>query len=1099
MFKNHAVLADIISNSENAGPIELNTRKTRARFYSNPGHDDESVSAFSTGNSFRDRLSFGDSLNPNQFSSNYPYGIPSSNQRQNNADDAEGVNFNYAEGLTPTRIVRLKQGLVQGQIVEAKMQHALPGVERYLGLPYAAAPVGGLRFMPPGTAPPWTGLRSANHLPPVCPQTPPPLTASSMGRNPSSSGGSGVSPGRYAQLKRLLPYLRNQSEDCLYLNIYAPLQEDTGPLYKYPVLVFIHGESYEWGSGNPYDGSVLAAYARVVVVTVNFRLGILGFMRPGINEHTVSNFALLDQIAALQWIKDNIERFGGDRGAVTVAGHGTGAACASLLMVSPVANGLFHRAILMSGSALSDWAMASNPLQSTMQVAQSLNCPLGERDEEMVACLRKKRLSEIMAIRVSAPKYSTPFGPVVDGQVVPNDPDLVMRKYNNLFSRYECLYGVTEQESYHLLSGHALLHGMAEADKDSALRFYFQSRFEYRPDLALASTVREYSSINHDIDASPLRSLATAHRDVLLDILSDARVIAPLVLTGHYHSRVNAQSYMYVFAHNSQYGPYADLEKSVHGEDLAYFFGAPVEYRGGPFITDYLPQEALLSEVVMTFFTNFVKTGNPNAPRKTSFLHMSPLDWREFDLEWPEYNSKNQSYLFLSVPPNIAHKYRVHYTKFWNQELPEALINGTSYTSGAGDFGSNRLSLNTPGGGALGRMIPESRDNRQEGGRGYANMNHRPGSPSRDYGTFRRYPHEYDQSMRTTTMDPFVAIKVLTGRAPGLMDGPPRSDDEIDDHIDHNDFEGNENMSEVGYQGASMTTSVIIAIGLTVLLINSLAIALFYYRKTKRARSSQSSGQLPPRTYSTSPPRATTIDFLEENSYGNPTVNRSNNQRTGFASILSTSQPSNGESKARKFFRNFLTRNSSNNDGASNGNGFFSSSASKSSSKRRSQSATVKPKTEKHSRVRDWIQQEIVHRCSPKERRKDSVNPTPIIQLKQSHLPKPNAKRGALTGSLKAPVNFVSANATAPNPTTSNPISATYTEKPNKVSVAIDATPSARDSVVLRQQPIEFTKKTRADVIIDEMSEDSSFSSFPSNELDDEQVENVDIISNQLL
>lgn len=123
-----------------------NKRQTRARFLAIPIQHDDPMSSFSTGNSFRDRLSFSD-LNQNPFSS-YPYSNPI-HQRHHN-EDSENMNFHYAEGVTPTRIVRLKQGLVQGTIIEAKMQHALPGVERYLGLPYAAAPVGGLRFMPPG-------------------------------------------------------------------------------------------------------------------------------------------------------------------------------------------------------------------------------------------------------------------------------------------------------------------------------------------------------------------------------------------------------------------------------------------------------------------------------------------------------------------------------------------------------------------------------------------------------------------------------------------------------------------------------------------------------------------------------------------------------------------------------------------------------------------------------------------------------------------------------------------------------------------------------------------------------------------------------------
>jgi carboxylesterase type B len=105
-------------------------------------------------------------------------------------------------------------------------------------------------------------------------------------------------------------------------------------------------------------------------------------------------------------------------------------------MLNPfVYTGLFHRAVLMSGTALADWALTKNPLKYTIQVAQALNCPLVERDDELAACLRRKRLSEIMAVRVQTPPFVTAFGPVVDGSVVPNEPRLLMGVYKDLFSR----------------------------------------------------------------------------------------------------------------------------------------------------------------------------------------------------------------------------------------------------------------------------------------------------------------------------------------------------------------------------------------------------------------------------------------------------------------------------------------------------------------------------------------------------------------------------------------------------------------------------------------------------------------------------------------
>ncbi|XP_055641383.1 uncharacterized protein LOC129778493 [Toxorhynchites rutilus septentrionalis] len=579
-------------------------------------------------------------------------------RKQQSQQRPQSPSFDPRDGTPYTREVAVKQGRLKGIVRIMHPQSGLKSVDQYLGIPYAEAPVGSRRFMPPSAPIPWTGLKMAIKLSPVCPQNLP--TLNNVNNN--------YSKGRYDQLKRLLPYLKVESEDCLYLNLYVPSYDGIGPQAKYPVIVYIHGESYEWNSGNPYDGSILASYGRVVVVTLNFRLGILGFMKPGISEHTTSNFGLLDQIAALQWIKENIGAFSGDNKLVTVMGHGTGAACVNFLMVSPVAKGLFHRAVLLSGSALSDWALTQHPLQSTMQVLQGLNCPLNGDNDEVAACLRRKRYSEILNVKIASPQFSTRFGPIVDGLVIPNTPHKVMGQYSDIFSGYDLLYGMTELESYNILNAVALTYGLLENERDNLLRFYMQNRFEIRPDLALAATLNEYTGILTD----PNKSLADIHRDTLLDILSDARVVAPMVQTGLYLAKVNPKCYMYVFAHNSEAGEYGRLSQSVVGEDLAYIFGAPLG-PVGPFQIHYNARERLFSEAVMKYVSNFAQTGNPKAPWKDLFLNMNPEDWRYYDVDWPEFNSVNQSFLHLGIVPVGSRHYRQQYMKFWNQKLPEEL------------------------------------------------------------------------------------------------------------------------------------------------------------------------------------------------------------------------------------------------------------------------------------------------------------------------------------------------------------------------------------------------------------------------------------------
>ncbi|MGH8674856.1 MAG: carboxylesterase/lipase family protein, partial [Burkholderiales bacterium] len=203
------------------------------------------------------------------------------------------------------------------------------GVLVFRGIPYARPPVGALRYRPPQRLDPWTGVRDARAFGPAAPQY----------------------AGALASALRFL--VGRTSEDCLYLNVWTPAA-DSG---RRPVLVWIHGGAFIIGAGSQslYDGSVLARRGDVVVVTINYRLGALGFLRlRELSEGRIpatGNEGLLDQIAALEWVRDEIAAFGGDPGNVTIFGESAGAMSCATLLGSPRAQGLFHRTILQSGSA----------------------------------------------------------------------------------------------------------------------------------------------------------------------------------------------------------------------------------------------------------------------------------------------------------------------------------------------------------------------------------------------------------------------------------------------------------------------------------------------------------------------------------------------------------------------------------------------------------------------------------------------------------------------------------------------------------------------------------------------------------------------------
>ncbi|XP_074769112.1 fatty acyl-CoA hydrolase precursor, medium chain-like [Athene noctua] len=183
------------------------------------------------------------------------------------------------------------------------------------------------------------------------------------------------------------------SEDCLYLNVYTPVS--TEKREKLPVFVWIHGGGLVFGAASSYDGSALAAFDNVVVVTIQYRLGIAGYFSTG-DQHARGNWGYLDQVAALQWIQENIIHFGGDPGSVTIAGESAGGVSVSALVLSPLAKGLFHKAISESGTAVRV-LFTDQPEEEARRIAAASGCDKSS-SAAVVECLREKTEEEIVQI-----------------------------------------------------------------------------------------------------------------------------------------------------------------------------------------------------------------------------------------------------------------------------------------------------------------------------------------------------------------------------------------------------------------------------------------------------------------------------------------------------------------------------------------------------------------------------------------------------------------------------------------------------------------------------------------------------------------------------
>uniref|UniRef100_A0A1I8MBC6 Carboxylesterase type B domain-containing protein n=1 Tax=Musca domestica TaxID=7370 RepID=A0A1I8MBC6_MUSDO len=515
-----------------------------------------------------------------------------------------------------TNTIKTKYGLVRGIVVRSS-----PLVEAYLGIPYASPPVGSLRFMPPITPSTWKTVRNADRFSPVCPQTVPipPNGPEALLEVPRA---------RLAQLRRLLPLLSNQSEDCLYLNIYVPYENrrhrrfatnsgESSEQSLIPTILFIHGESYEWNSGNPYDGSELATHGNVIVVTINFRLGIFGFLKTGGKESAQGNFGLMDLVAGLHWLKENLPAFGGDPQAITLLGHGTGAALANILAVSPVASDLIQHVGLVSGSALSPWAIQKNPLFVKRRVAEQTGCHGDMLYDDLAPCLRTKSVAELLAVKIDHPRFLVGFAPFVDGTVISPNTDGIGKlslpigsaivstsgiEYAN-FPKRNLIFCLTSVESHLDLSAQDLEFGFNETRRDRILRTYVRNNFHYHLNEIFAVLKNEYTDWEKAI-RSPLSS-----RDATLQFLSDGHTASSLIKLGYMHSLRGGKGYFLHFKHRTVEEEYPQRTGSVRGEDVPFWLGLPISPL---FPHNYTTQERQISRLMLRYLANFAKTGNPN-------------------------------------------------------------------------------------------------------------------------------------------------------------------------------------------------------------------------------------------------------------------------------------------------------------------------------------------------------------------------------------------------------------------------------------------------------------------------------------------------------
>ena len=451
----------------------------------------------------------------------------------------------------PTRVVATTaDGSLQGITLPLRRGKA---VNTFKGIPYAAPPVGPLRWRPPQAVAPWTGVRPALQFGPDGPQAPNPLL-----RGPS------------------------RSEDCLYLNVWAPDGAAPGSL---PVLVWFHGGGFVGGSGSDLrnDGALMA-HRNVVVVSFNYRTGLFGFLaHPALSresEHGVSgNYGMLDQIAALRWVQRNIAAFGGDPQRVTAFGVSAGSASIALLLTSPLGHGLFQQAILHSPGA-------ARPL-ATLAQAEQAGTALGDDLDALRALPAGDLLARTPMLAPAVRGLTTPrvLRPIRDGWLLAEDERPVYKA--------------------HRLHAMPLLVG-TNADEGSLLTkdWPVDTLAQYK-DLLQASFGEAAGKAGRIYPAATDRNV----RSRVAELFADTQFNDGARLLAQAMAQREPKTWRYLFLRRRPHqkdGPH-------HGDEVAYVFGTIADAPPGE-TADHEPADREVSTAMMQAWAAFAAGGNPNAP-----------------------------------------------------------------------------------------------------------------------------------------------------------------------------------------------------------------------------------------------------------------------------------------------------------------------------------------------------------------------------------------------------------------------------------------------------------------------------------------------------
>jgi para-nitrobenzyl esterase len=498
-----------------------------------------------------------------------------------------------AQSSEKTSVIHLTAGDVQGM--------AANGVGQFLGIPYAAPPVGDLRWRPPQELPRWTQTLQADKFGGTC-----------------------------AQQQRGVFAAPSNTEDCLYLNVYTP-EAQPQPGTKRPVMVWFYGGGLFSGESNDYDGSKLASRRGVIAVTLNYRVGALGFLsHPAINAegHPFANYGIMDQQFALQWVQRNIAAFGGDPQNVTIFGQSGGGTAVMANLQSPLSKGLFHKAINQSGTRI-----ALTTPEMSLKLGQEFATAAGCADQS-AACLRALSVEQVLKNQAPVVSRVSDF-PSVDGTVITKWGYEAFRDGD--YNRVPIMTGLVQDEQAFFLPE---ANTKKPRTADEVKRYAASYGAEHVDTLTAKYPLESYPSPS-------LTEIAMAQ---------GAKACTARILDLHWSKY--APLYAYQFEDRTAPSYFPELSypmRAYHTAELQYLF--PL-FRGGQGTSHPLnAAQQKLSDIMVDYWTAFARTGNPNGGNAPN---------------WLAYSAEKDNILVLDQPaPKMAYGYgAANDCAMWDKILP---------------------------------------------------------------------------------------------------------------------------------------------------------------------------------------------------------------------------------------------------------------------------------------------------------------------------------------------------------------------------------------------------------------------------------------------